>query len=146
MASMGGNVIDIRKQMRDIGLDENIIHTPEKLISKQSKLSQSDHLKQTTIVKGEAAAFGSYLNSTDFHDDESDGKSTVVSAHIDDRDFTSMFKKKPPTTITSRPSISMPSTIEVFLSKPLGITLGENVEDEEKGVHVSSCAAGGNAA
>ncbi len=33
----------------------------------------------------------------------------------------------------------------VYILKPLGITMGENEEDEEQGVHVASCAPGGNA-
>jgi hypothetical protein len=142
MVSVGGNIMDIRKQMREAGLDENLIHTPEKLISGISHQT-TDHLKQATLVKGENAAFGSYMASADSnHVDSGDGDSV----HVDDRNFTSLFKKKPQAESAAVPEPVASAFVEVFLSKPLGLTLGENVEDEEQGVHVSSCAAGGNAA
>jgi hypothetical protein len=138
MAGVGGNIMDIRKQIREAGLDENLIHTPEKLISPQCKHAQTDHLQQATQNTITNTAFGSYAN-----DAESQSNGDAASVHIDDRAFTSMFKKKPQAAVVES---AVPATVDVFLSKPLGITLGENVEDEEKGVHVSSCAAGGNAA
>jgi hypothetical protein len=143
LVSVGGNIMDIRRQMREAGLDENLIHAPEKLISTTSHQS-ADHLRQAqaTLVKSDNAAFGSYLSTADSHNTDGDAESV----HVDDRNFTSLFKKKPQTEPASTPAVTVSSLVEVFLSKPLGITLGENVEDEEQGVHVSSCAAGGNAA
>jgi hypothetical protein len=182
MATVGGNIVDIRTQMRQAGLDDNLIQTPEKMISAESKLNVRDHLKQATLV-----GYLDRVGEFDFHDDESDGMSSRASSvaqtaanqqqrqaplaqeeHVHDKDFTNMFRKKPvaaaapepvaPTTATKAKRVKKekkpkakkekkpPGNVIVNIYKPLGITMGENEEDEEQGVHVASIAPGGNAA
>ena len=159
MAEVGGNIVDIRREMREFDLDDNLIQTPERQIPAETKLNVRNHLHQATA--------GSYLERVgefDFHDDESDGMSSRASSsvthsstpHVNDKEFTDMFRRKPTVqtqpTVAEEPAEESPTPqrgkgrIVVHILKPLGITMGENVEDEEQGVHVASCTPNGNAA
>jgi len=248
LVDFGGNIVDVREQMRQAGLDDAIIHNPSKMIPARSVKPKEEEPGRVVTRRASVVELEDLQDAgdSDFDDDESDGMSlgsSLVSGRSDlqlaeENAFTNAFKKKkpvprsetPPTVtqdeevesqgetaghyndnfeddesdgieslasshvsgvsgankrdsapvVTSQPAkvtlsdiakkqpavmqsqhadvfkattprhleSSTPqqqSVIEVFLRKPLGLTLGENEPDEPLGVHVSKVVEGGSA-
>ena len=106
LVDFGGNIIDVREQMRQAGLDDAMIHSPDKMIpAKSVKLKQE---KAISVRKPSTFMMDTQQDDEDeedFDDDESDGmvshgSSTILSSlseqqrQATENAFTNSFKKR----------------------------------------------------
>ena len=112
LVDFGGNIVDVREQMRQAGLDDAIIHNPNKLIPAKPVIQkQQDSAPHILHRKASTAEIEDIqAEDSDFEDDESDGMShgsSLVSGRSDmqqlaeENAFTNAFKKKKKTPIPS---------------------------------------------